>query len=143
MINTKLCVLYQFELKILVNLNNACIVVGKLFKVLDDESDQSINYCYRSSQFILPQQSVWRVVNGTKSNGLNHIFTNKGNSRRGLGHLFIISSSFYFFYKIDFEQYFFNADQKNDNNTFHKKFLYNFFISFDSNPTQTQNLTLN
>ena len=47
-----------------------------------------------------------------ESNELNRILTNKGNCGKrfgGLEHLFITSSSSYFFIKTDFEQYFFNA----------------------------------
>ena len=48
-----------------------------------------------------------RAAIGTESNGLNLIFENKGNEKKGLGHLFITSSSSHFFNKTDFEQYLF------------------------------------
>ena len=37
---------------------HACIGFGKPDKMLDDESDQNINYSYRRPQFNMPQQSV-------------------------------------------------------------------------------------
>ena len=47
-------------------------------------------------------------ANGTESNGLNHTFACKGIVEKSLGHMFITSSSSYFFNKIDFEHYLFN-----------------------------------
>ena len=44
---------------------------------------------------------------GTESKGVNGIFANKRNWGKYLGHLFITSSSFHFFNKTDFKQYFF------------------------------------
>ena len=37
---------------------HACIGFGKPDKMLDDESEQIINYTYRPPQVIMPQQSV-------------------------------------------------------------------------------------
>ena len=47
-----------------------------------------------------------RVASNAKElNGLNRIFANKGNRKKGLGHLYIISTSFHFFIKTNFKQY--------------------------------------
>ena len=53
-----------------------------------------------------------KVCNGTELNGLNCIFANMGNCGKSLGHLFITSSSSYFFNKNDFEQYFYNNSSR-------------------------------
>ena len=50
------------------------------------------------------------VANGTESNGLNRIFANKRNFKKGLGHFFITSRSSHFFSKTDFEQCLFNEN---------------------------------
>ena len=55
-------------------------------------------------RFVMSQNCEMQVGNGTESNGLTRIFANyKGNLEKGLGHLFITSSSSHFFDKTDFE----------------------------------------
>ena len=58
--------------------------------------------------FIMSQNCECRVDNGTELNELNRLFADKGNCGKRFGHLFVISSSFHFFNKTDFEQYLFN-----------------------------------
>ena len=41
---------------------------------------------------------------------INHVFANKGNCGKSLGHIFITSSRSHFFNKTDFEQYLFNEN---------------------------------